>query len=244
MFDVLKSLTQMQTYQPSFYIFFGVINVIFGIINAIKVIYEWNKDKVKITVEIKRDTDSLPAIQQPSNNYLVIEVVNKGHKAVVINQVGIVASGKNYINIVDMPWIFPLLKGEIEDIMGSIEWIALPGTMNPGALGKAQILFYKLEQVYKEMKEEGEQLIEEPGYWQRINFFTLYKELKSSYNEKTQVLRVTPYIVTTTGQRFIGQPANIQLGNLNIAVQTATQREEDLIIRVRNFVKSKVWSSY
>ena len=102
MFDVLKSWlssltsTQLQIYQPLFYIIFGVITV--G-----KIIYDWKKDKVNITINIRRDSISLMAIQQPLRDYLLIEVVNKGYKAVVINEVGIAVPGKNDINIVDMP---------------------------------------------------------------------------------------------------------------------------------------------
>jgi hypothetical protein len=67
-----------------------------------------------------------------------------------------------------------------------------------------------------------------------------------SYNPSTQVLTVTPYIVTTTGQRCIGKKTNIQLGNLNIAVQTTAQNQRANIssIQVRNFLGIKVWTSY
>jgi hypothetical protein len=249
MLDVLKFslssliLIQLPTNQSSFYIYFGVINVIFGIVNVTKAIYDWNKDRVNISIQIKRDSDSLAAIQQPLNDYLLIEVVNKGHKQVVINEVGIMALDKNCINIVDMPWVFPLLKGHIEDLMGSIEWVAIPGTINPGAVGKAQLFFFKLEEVFEDIRKE-KLLIEEPGHLQKLKFLTLYQELMNSYNSITQVLTVTPYILTTTGQRFIGKPTNIQLGNLNIAMQTTIQKEDNLLIQVRSFIKSKVWTSY
>jgi len=245
MFDALKSWlssltsTQLQTYQPLFYIIFGVITV--G-----KIIYDWKKDKVNVTINIRRDSISLMAIQQPLRDYLLIEVVNKGYKAIVINEVGIAFPGKNYINIVDMPWIFPLLKEHIEDLMGSIEWVVIPGTVNPQSLGIAQIIFSNLQEAYKNMKQERELSIEEPGYLRTLNFLTLYEELMKSYNPSTQVLTVTPYIVTTTGQRVTGKKTNIQLGNLNIAVQTTAQNQRANIssIQVRNFLGIKVWTSY
>jgi hypothetical protein len=252
MFDFLKfwfsssTLTQLQTYQPLIYILFVVVNVIFGTINVRKIIYDLNKDKANISIQIRRDSISLPAIQQPSRDYLLIEVVNKGHKPVVINEVGIVFPGKNNINVVDMPWIFPLLKEHIEDIMGSIEWVVIPGTVNPESLAITQILFSNLQEAYKNTKKERQLLIEEPGYLRTLQFFTFYEELMKSYNPDTQVLTVTPYIVTTTGQRVTGKKTNIQLGNLNIAVQTTAQNQRQSIssIIVRNYLKIKVPTIY
>ena len=259
MFDLLKTWlssltpTEIQTYQLLFYILFGLITIVFGLItlffgliNVQKVIYDLNKDKVNISIQIRRDSISLPAIQQPSRDYLLIEVVNKGYKPVVINEVGIMFPGRNNINIVDMPWIFPLLKEHIEDIMGSIEWVVIPGTVNPESLGIAQILFSNLQEAYKNTKKERQLSIEEPGYLRTLQFFTLYEELMKSYNADTQVLTVKPYIVTTTGQRVTGKRTNIRLGNLNIAVQTTAQNQKKNIssIQVRNYLGIKVPTIY
>jgi hypothetical protein len=234
MFDALKSWlssltpTQLQTYQPLFYIFFGFITIIFGVVNVSKIIYEWNKDKIKITIKLKRDSVSLPGIQQPLRNYLLIEVVNKGYKDVIINEIGIAVPGKNDINVVDMPWTFPILKGYEREIMGSLEWVALPGTVNPQSIGIAQILFSNLEETYKNIKKEKELSLEEPGYLRTRNLINAYEELMKSYNTTTQVLTVKPYTVTTTAQRFNGKKTKIQLGNLHTAVQATTQKKRFL----------------
>ncbi|MEG4801254.1 hypothetical protein QUB63_18270 [Microcoleus sp. ARI1-B5] len=234
MFDALKSWlssltpTQLQTYQPLFYILFGLITIFFGVVNVSKIIYDWNKDKIKITIKLKRDSVSLPAIQQPLRNYLLIEVVNKGYKDVIINEIGIAVPGKNDINVVDMPWTFPILKGYEKEIMGSLEWVALPGTVNPQSIGIAQILFSNLEEAYKNIKKEKELSLEEPGYLRTRNLINAYEELMKSYNTTTQVLTVKPYTVTTTGQRFNGKKTKIQLGNLHTAVQATTQKKRFL----------------
>jgi hypothetical protein len=145
-----------------------------------------------------------------------------------------------------MPWIFPLLKEHIEDIMGSIEWVVIPGTVNPGSLGIAQILFTNLQEAYKNAKKERQLSIEEPGYLRTLQFFTFYEELMKSYNADTQVLTVTPYVVTTTGERITGKKTNIQLGNLNIAVEIMAQNqtEDKFLTKVRSFIKSKVTVIY
>jgi hypothetical protein len=234
MFDALKSWllsltpTQLQTYQPLFYILFGSITIFFGVVNVSKVIYDWNKDKIKITIQVRRDSVSLPAIQQPLRNYLLIEVVNKGYKDVIINEIGIAVPGKNDINVVDMPWTFPLLKEHKKEIMGSLEWVAIPGTVNPQSIGIAQILFSNLEEAYKNIKKEKELSLEEPGYLRTRNLINAYEELMKSYNTSTQVLTVKPYTVTTTGQRFIGKKTKIQLGNLHTSVQPMTQKKRFL----------------
>jgi len=234
MVDALKSWlssltpTQLQTYQLLFYLLFGLITIIFGVVNLSKVIYDWNKDKLKITIKLKRDSVSLPAIQQPLRNYLLIEVINKGYKDVIINEIGIAVPGNNDINVVDMPGIFPLLKEHEKEIMGSLEWVALPGTVNPQSIGIAQILFSNLEEAYKNIKKGKELSPEDPGYLRTLNLVTAYEKLMKSYNTSTQVLTVKPYTVTTTGQRFIGKKTKIQLGNLHTAVQATTQKKRFL----------------
>jgi hypothetical protein len=233
----LTPIQQLQTYQPLFYILFGL----FGLIPIGKAIYDWNKDKVNISIQVRRDSISLLAIQQPLRDYLLIEVVNKGYKPVVINNVGFELN-KNKINVVDMPWIFTLLREDIEDIMGSIEWVAIPGTVNPGSLGIAQILFSNLQEAYRNAREGRQLSIEEPGYFRTLQFFTFYEELMKSYNADTQVLTVKPYVITTTGKKVSGKKTNIQLGNLNIAVQIRHQNRIE--IKVRDFLKIKVPTIY
>jgi len=227
MFDALKSWlssltpTQLQLYTV-------VTTTLILLITLSRFIYDLNKDRIQITIEIKRDTVSLLAIQKPLTNYLLIEVVNKGYKAVIINEIGIVVPGKNDINVVDMPWIFPILKGHEKEMMGSLEWVAIPGTVNPQSIGIAQFFFSHLEEAYKNIKEGKELSLEEPGYLGSLNLVTAYEELMKSYNTSTQVLTVKPYTVTTTGQRFIGKKTKIQLGNLHTAVQTTTQKKRFL----------------
>jgi hypothetical protein len=223
-----------------------LVNVFFGTINVVKLIYDRNKDKINLIIQIKRDSISLFSIQKPLKDYLLIEVVNKGYNPVVIKEVGIVFSNKNYINIVDMPWIIPNYTEKDMDVMGSIEWVALPGTLNPGSLGILQILFSNLEEAYKNTKEQRELSIKEPGYLQRRNFFTLYEELMKLYNSDTQVLTLTPYTLTVTGERFIGKKTSIQLGNLNIVMQTTSQNQRENIfsIKVKNYLGTKVDTNY
>jgi hypothetical protein len=207
MFDAFKwwlsslTPTQLQLYTV-------VITTLVFVITLSRFIYDVNKDWTKITIKIKRDSDSLLAIQKPLRNHLLIQVINKGSNPVIINEIGIVVHKRKYINFV--------------------EWVAIPGTVNPRAIGIAQILFSNLEEAYKNIKKEKELSLEEPGYLRTLNLVTAYEELMKSYNTSTQVLTVKPYTVTTTGQRFIGKKTKIQLGNLHTAVQATTQKKRFL----------------
>lgn len=224
MFDAFKwwlsslTPTQLQLYTV-------VITTLVFVITLSRFIYDVNKDWTKITIKIKRDSDSLLAIQKPLRNHLLIQVINKGSNPVIINEIGIVVHKRKYINFVDMQEAFSLLKDYENEIMGSLEWVAIPGTVNPRAIGIAQILFSNLEEAYKNIKKEKELSLEEPGYLRTLNLVTAYEELMKSYNTSTQVLTVKPYTVTTTGQRFFGKKTKIQLGNLHTAVQATTQKK-------------------
>jgi hypothetical protein len=134
-----------------------------------------NKDRIKIIVTVERDRDSLPAIQQPLINYLLLKVINKSYNPVVINEIGVITQSET-INLVDMPWIFTHLKEDQGEILGSLEWVAIPGTVNPQSMGIALILFSNLEKAYKNIKKEGEKLsLEDPGDLRTVNLVTTYE---------------------------------------------------------------------
>lgn len=229
MFDILKSwLSSLTPIQFQEYTAFTTTLLI--LITVIRFIYDLNKDRIKIIVTVERDRDSLPAIQQPLINYLLLKVINKSYNPVVINEIAVITQSET-INLVDMPWIFTHLKEEQGEILGSLEWVAIPGTVNPQSMGIALILFSNLEKAYKNIKKEGEKLsLEDPGYLRTVNLVTTYEELMkpNSYNTSTQVLTVKPYTVITTGQRFIGKKTKIQLGNLHTSVQAMTQKKRFL----------------
>jgi hypothetical protein len=228
MFDILKSwLSSLTPIQFQEYTAFTTTLLI--LITGSRFIYDLNKDRIKITVTVERDRDSLPAIQQPLRNYLLLKVINKSSNPVVINEIGVITQSET-INLVDTPWIFTRLKEDKGEILGSLEWVAIPGTVNPQSMGIALILFSNLEEAYKNIKKEKELSSEDPGYLRTVNLVTTYEELMkpNSYNTSTQVLTVKPYTVITTGQRFIGKKTKIQLGNLHTSVQAMTQKKRFL----------------
>ena len=118
---------------------------------------------------------------------MLLKVINKSYNPVVINEIGVITQSET-INLVDMPWIFTHLKEDQGEILGSLEWVAIPGTVNPQSMGIALILFSNLEKAYKNIKKEGEKLsLEDPGYLRTVNLVTTYEELMkpNSYNTST-----------------------------------------------------------
>jgi len=161
MFDILKSwLSSLTPIQFQEYTAFTTTLLI--LITGSRFIYDLNKDRIKITVTVERDRDSLPAIQQPLRNYLLLKVINKSSNPVVINEIGVITQSET-INLVDTPWIFTRLKEDKGEILGSLEWVAIPGTVNPQSMGIALILFSNLEEAYKNIKKEKELSSEDPG---------------------------------------------------------------------------------
>jgi len=191
-----------------------VISALAFVINLLKSIYDVNKEQTKIKIEIKRDSDSPLATQYPLQEILVIQAINKGSNLVILNEVGIVVQNKKYINI-DILKIFPISKPIENQIMGNVDWVPIPGKVNPQSLGAVIISFSNFEKICKNIKEGQELSFLESTYLKTGKKpIDAYEELMNSYNASTKVLTVKPYTVTATGQRFIGKKAKIQLGNL------------------------------
>jgi hypothetical protein len=210
MFDAfnswLSSLTPT-TFLPAY-------TALISTITALVLVLNFLKDRTKIIIKIKRDSDSALAIQNPLQEILLIQVINKGIKSVIINEVGVLVQKKKYINFVDMLQMFSIWRPMEEEIMGSVEWISIPGAVDSQALGVALILFNRLEETYKDIKEGKKLSLEQLKSLPTSKVISAYEELMKSYNSSTKVLTVKPYTVTATGQRFIGKKTKIQLGNL------------------------------
>lgn len=219
----------------------AVTATIIVFINISKLIYDFNKDRTKVAISIKRDDISLLAKQNPLVNYLCLEVVNKSATPVTINEVGIVTKSKQYLNFVDMPWAFMILKND-DDAMGSIEWSAIPGTVNPGGLGIVQFNFSNLKESYNINKEQ-ETSPEIPGYLGILKVLNAYDDFIKFYDEKTQTLKLKPYVVTSTGKRFVGKKTIIKLGNLHeTLIPNGTKNYKSR--EVRNHLGIKVWTKH
>jgi len=210
MFDAFKSWLSSLT--PT--TFLQAYTALISTISALVLVLNLIKDRTKIIIQIKRDSDSPSAIQNPLQEILLIQVINKGIKSVIINEVGVVVQRKKYINFVDMLQMFSIWRPLEKEIMGSVEWISIPGTVDPQALGVALILFNRLEETYNDIKEGKKLSLEELKSLPTSKVINAYEELMKSYNSSTKVLTVKPYTVTATGQRFIGKKTKIQLGNL------------------------------
>jgi hypothetical protein len=212
MFNVLESWLSSLTPTTGLQLYTAVISTLVFVISFCTFLYNVNKDRTEIKIEIKRDNYSLLALNKPLNNYLLIEVVNKSSKPVIINEVGVTNRGKDF-NFVNLINIFLTLKENKKEVMAGIEVESIPGIVSPQSMGVALISFSDFEKTYEQIKEEKELLPEEAGYLKTRDFINTYIELMQSYDASTQVLTVTPYGVTTTGKRFKGKRTKIQLIN-------------------------------
>jgi hypothetical protein len=214
MFYTLKSWLSSLTPTTQLQLYTALIATLVLVINVIRFIYDVNKEQTKIKIEIKLDTDSPLATQYPSQEILVIQAINKGSNLVILNEVGIVVQGRKYINI-DILKIFPIMRAMENQIMGDVDWVPIPGKVNPQSLGVVMILFSHFEETCKNIKEGQELSLEESRYLKTGKKpIDAYEKLMNSYNASTKVLTVKPYTVTATGQRFIGKETKIQLRNL------------------------------
>jgi hypothetical protein len=203
----LRPDTQLQLYT-------ALIATLVLVINVSRFIYDVNKDQTKIKIEIKRDSDSPLATLYPSQEILVIQAINEGSNFVILNEVGIVVQGTKYINI-DILKISSISVVTANEIMGNVDWVSIPGKVNPQSLGAVIISFSHFEKICKNIKEGQELSLEESNYLKTGKKpIDVYEKLMNSYNASTKELTVKPYTVTATGQRFIGKETKIQLGNL------------------------------
>ena len=212
MFIVLNSWLSSLTPTTEVQLYTAVISTLVFVINFCTFVYNVNKDRTAIKIEIKRDTSSLLALHKPLNDYLLIEVVNRSSNLVIINEVGVTNRGKDF-NFVNLINVFFTLKENKKEVMAGIEVEAIPGIVPPQSMGVALVSFSDFEKTYQQIKKEKELLPEEAGYLKTRDFINTYKELMQSYDASTQVLTVTPYGITTTGKRFKGKKTKIQLIN-------------------------------
>lgn len=213
MFNTLKFWLSSLTPTTQLQLYIAVITTLGLVVSLSTFIYNVNKNRTKIKIEIKLDSDSPLATQYPLQEILVIQAINKGSNLVILNEVGIVVKGRKYINI-DILKIFPILGAMENQIMGNVEWVPIPGKVNPQSLGVVMILFSYFEETCKKIKEGQELSLEESRYLKTGKKpIDAYENLMNSYNASTKVLTVKPYTVTATGQRFIGKETKIQLRN-------------------------------
>lgn len=213
MFDALnRFISSLSPLQIQEYTAF-IVTITF-VMNLIKLIYDLSKDRKKIKVTVKRDDISLAAKQHPHANFLIFEIVNQGSNPIIINELGIITKNKQYFNIVDVPWAF-LLLNDADFLMGSIKWTAMPGTLNSGCLGIAHFSFSILQEAYTNIKRRGEPKPQDSGYLGTMKCLQAYNFFWELYDDKAQIIKLQPYIITNSGNRFIGRKSVIRLGNLH-----------------------------
>lgn len=179
------------------------------------------KDTTRISVVVKRVQNGPLILQNPREEFIIFEIYNQGILPVVINEVGIRVSGElwsqnKFINLVDLPHSYLYMKGT-EEAIGTLECVGLPGTIPTRSMGVFLLNYSSMENAsinYQKQNISSDSL-EFVGSRRVIR---TVQEFQKSLDNQGKQLQITPYVLTGSGERFIGRRAFIKLGKLGDAV--------------------------
>lgn len=179
------------------------------------------KDATKVKVVVKRAKNGSLILQHPQEEFLIFEVYNQGTTPVVINEIGITVfrglwRKKQLINLVDLPHA-DVKIGNQSGAIGTLEYVGLPGTVTTKSQGvfllqysgmKAASLNYQKQQISPESLEfvGSERLTKTCQEFQKLQ------------DEQGKNIQIIPYVLTGSGERFVGRKAYVKLGILGDAV--------------------------
>jgi len=181
----------------------------------------FKKDTTRISISVKRAQNGAIALQHPTKEYLLFEVCNKGILAVVINDIGIRVCGRfrlrnQFISLVDMPMAHIYMKGDEKGI-GSLECVELPGSIPARTLGVFLLDYSGLKKEFTNCpNRDSLHETKNFGYRRVINAFNEFQKLE---HIQGKYIQVTPYILTGSGERFVGKKSIVELGNLGDIVR-------------------------
>lgn len=208
--DVINSfISSISAVQVTVYSAFTTTLIV--LINLTNLIYNIQKDKIKIRVSAKRDNISIPAIQNPSTEYLYFETANQSAASVNIREIGVITKSRRCLNLVDMPYSF-IVGDNQSRVLGSVEYSNVPGFVASKSIGIAQFNFSDFKTRYEPMKNSSSAI---PGYLNRMRVVKAYEEFQKLCDEHAQTIRFKPYAITSSGQKFVGKEVIITLGNLH-----------------------------
>lgn len=179
-----------------------------------------NRDITRLRVTVKRAQNGYLILQSTNEEYLLFEVYNQGATSVVINEIGIGTSRKpwkktSFVNLVDLPESNIILKNMISPL-GSHEGISIPGTIPAKSVGvfllsytrmRSVAAIYQASNVSSKSRDFGSQ--------RAINAFQEFQKLEIRQGES---LQISPYVLTGSGESFLGRKVVVKLGSLNDSI--------------------------
>lgn len=209
--DPIKSITSLAAIVSAFA---SVGGLIIGWKNL-------RKDATKVKLVVKRAADGHFMLQFPQEEFLTFEVYNQGTNFVVINEVGVTVYrrlwlNKKFINLVDLPYPNSDIRNQ-KGIIGTLEYVGLPGTIPPKSLGVFLLHYSGMKTTYlnykkQEISPESSEFIGSQKLKKTCEEFQKFEERQG------ENIQIIPYVLTGSGERFIGRKAYIKLGILSDAV--------------------------
>lgn len=179
------------------------------------------KDTTRVSVVAKRAQNGPLILQHPQEEFLLFEVYNQGISPVVINEVGIKIPGKYWgktkrVNLVDLPDSFLEMRGQ-ESAIGTLECVGLPGTIPARSTGIFLLSYSSMRKASINYQKQSIPSID-PGFVGSQRVIRAFQEFQNLEVPRGSCLQITPYVLTGSGECFVGKKAIIKLGNLGDAV--------------------------
>jgi len=177
------------------------------------------KDTTRVSVVAKRAQNGPLILQDPQEEFLLFEVYNQGISPVVINEVGIKISGKSWgktkrVNLVDLPDSFLDMRGQ-ESAIGTLECVGLPGTIPARSTGIFLLNYSSMRKASINYQKQSIPSMD-PNFVGTQRVIRAFQEFQN--REVPGGIQITPYVLTGSGECFVGKKAIIKLGNLGDAV--------------------------
>ena len=178
------------------------------------------KDATKVVLNVKRRTNGLLALQRPPEEYIDFEVYNQGTTPVVINEIGITTCrnlwSKQFINLVELPDGHTRITNP-GGAIASLDYVQLPGTIPARERGIFLLHYSRMRAAYFNYQNQ-EISPESPHFVGSQRLKRTYEEFQRLQERQGSNLQIIPYVLTGSGERFVGRKACVRLGILSDAV--------------------------
>lgn len=178
------------------------------------------KDATKVVLNVKRRTNGPLALQRPTEEYIDFEVYNQGTTPVVINEIGITTCrnlwSKQFINLVELPDGHTRITNP-GGAIASLDYVQLPGTIPARERGIFLLHYSRMRAAYFNYQNQ-EISPESPHFVGSQRLKRTYEEFQRLQERQGSNLQIIPYVLTGSGERFVGRKACVRLGILSDAV--------------------------
>lgn len=179
------------------------------------------RDTTRVSVVVQRAQNGPLVLQHPQKEFLLFEVYNQGISPIVINEVGIKIPQKSWgkpklINLVDLPDSHLHMRGQ-ESAIGTLECVGLPGTIPARSTGIFLLSYSNMKEASINYQRRSISP-NAPGFVGSQRVVRAFQEFQNFEIPKGKCLQITPYILTGSGEYFVGKKAIVKLGNLGDAV--------------------------